>query len=204
MSWIFMGNQTFGGTFMLSHISLVEFTKHFEKIFIVSTDKLARASADLLPVNLFIKQLVEFSLDRVDFGFEVGVSEFIVRKSQNFLTLLKYRWLGGIHCLFGVHRLFIDFLRRYWRWQFSSRIWNVSLAMDSILVGDSTARADVKISTEASFVSTAFSCWANSVLGLTKTVRRFYYFKSLLSHVEYSYGFLFSLTWLSYALFWDF
>ena len=86
-----MGNQTFGGTFMLSHISLVEFTKHFEKIFIVSTDKLARASADLLPVNLFIKQLVEFSLDRVDFGFEVGVSEFIVRKSQNFLTLLKYR-----------------------------------------------------------------------------------------------------------------
>ena len=63
---------------MLSHISFIEFSKHFEEIIIVTSDKLARTSADVISVNLLIQQFVEFCLDRVDFGFQVSVSELIV------------------------------------------------------------------------------------------------------------------------------
>ena len=63
---------------MFSHISFIEFSKHFEEIIIVTSDKLARTSADVISVNLLIQQFVEFCLDRVDFGFQVSVSELIV------------------------------------------------------------------------------------------------------------------------------
>lgn len=63
---------------MLSHISFIEFPKHFEEIIIVTSDKLAWTSADVISVNLLIQQFVEFRLDRVDFGFQVSVSELIV------------------------------------------------------------------------------------------------------------------------------
>ena len=194
---------------MLSHISFIEFSKHFEEIIIVTSDKLARTSADVISVNLLIQQFVEFRLDRVDFGFQVSVSELIVWKSQLFLTLLEYRWLGGLQSLFWVCQLFIVFQRRNGSWKFGSWIWYVGisswllvlLAVVYVWVGDSTGGAGVKISTKIFLVRAAFSCRPDPFLILAETIRRFHNFKSLLSHVEYSDRFFFSLAWLPHPSF---